>query len=240
MAVTAEIEGKRLLVVDDDASILKLLKTLLSRAKYRVAGCESGAEALKLLSMGQYDLIITDAIMPEMSGFDLVRAIRGNASFDQLPIVMLTRKNARDDVKKALEAGVTDYVLKPVDEHLLIDKVEVLLRNGQPDNRLRELAIHGEQSSASVLLDVRITSLRETGAIVRFPYDLPQNAPLRLSTPIFEQIGIQPPLVRRASCELKPFKDFPYEAEVSFVGMSESELKKIRAWLQKQEIQRKK
>jgi CheY-like chemotaxis protein len=240
------VESRRLLVVDDEPSILKLLKTLLTRAKYQVATCSGGDEAMRLLSQGQFDLLITDAIMPVMNGFDLVRAIRRNPSFQELPILMLTRKGERADVQKALEAGVTDYVLKPIDEHLLVDKVESSLQNRETGKRLREIAIHGAETRASASLDVRIISLRETGMVMRFPVPVSADSAIQLEIPLFKQIGIKLPILRLTSCLLKPAReaqslvDFPYEAEFTFVGMTESDLKKIRTWLQKQEIQRKK
>src|SRR6185312_14457496 len=97
-----------------------------------------GEDALRLLSQKKFDLVITDAMMPKMTGLDLVRTIRRNPSFQHLPILMLTRKSDRSDVQKALEAGITDYVLKPIDEHLLLDKVTLSLKDDEDGGRLRE------------------------------------------------------------------------------------------------------
>ena len=246
MTVDTKLEPKRLLIVDDEPAITKMLKAILTRAKFQVATCGSGEEALRMLSQGPYDLIVTDAIMPEMSGFDLARAIRRNPTFQGIPILMLTRKSDRSDVKKALEAGVTDYVIKPIDESLLIDKVEISLKKSEKEHRLRQVMIHGAESFATANLQVRIISLRESGMVVRFPIPVEGNTPYEFNTPIFKQIGIAVPILKMTSCDLKPAREvqslaeFPYEAEFSFVGISEAELMKIRAWLQKQEIQRKK
>lgn len=239
-------ESKRLLVVDDEPSILKLLKVLLTRAKYQVATCASGDEALRALSQGQFDLMITDAIMPAMTGFELVRALRRNPTFQELPILMLTRKNDRSDVKQALEAGVTDYVLKPIDEHLLMDKVELSLKSLNSNHRLREVPIHGPDSRAVAHFDIRVISMRESGMVLRLPFSVPSDPVLRIDAPLFKHVGIAAPFLKMTSCELKYAKDvpdladLPYEAEFTFIGIPESDLKKIRTWLQKQEIQRKK
>lgn len=240
-------ETKRLLVVDDELSITKLLKALLTRAKYQVVTCNSGDEALRSLAQGKaFDLLITDSIMPVMSGIDLVKTVRGNPTFQEIPILMLTRKGERADVQNALEAGVTDYVLKPIDEHLLIDKVAHTLKKHDDVNRLREVAIHGADSIARIHLDVRIVSLRETGMVIRFHIDPPAEKLFVLDAPIFKKIGIPTPILRMSSCthhasqSSQEFKDFPYEAEFAFQGIGEKDLKKIRAWLQNQEIQRKK
>ena len=246
MATEEALETKNLLVVDDEPAITKLLKMLLTRAKYRVAVCNSGDDAMRLLSQSHFDLMITDAIMPVMTGIELVRAVRGNPTHHDLPILMLTRKGDRADVQKALEAGVSDYVLKPIDEDLLIDKVELSLRKRDTENRLREVSVHGADSGATIRQDVRIVSLRETGMVVRFRLPPPPENQYVLEAPIFKAIGISIPILKMTSClhnetkEAQSLKDFPYEATFTFVGMGEKELKKIRAWLQKQEIQRKK
>jgi DNA-binding response OmpR family regulator len=243
---TAETEeNKRILIVDDEPAVLKLLKTLLTRAHYRVVTCGSGDEALKHLSQASFDMMITDAIMPKMTGFDLVMIIRRNATFQELPILMLTRRNERSDVKKALEAGVTDYVLKPIDEFLLLEKVGISLKTND-QNRLREVLVHGDASRATMNIETRIISLRESGMTVRIPFAVPSITGLQIQTSLFKEIGIGIPMLKARSCELKfstesqLFADFPYEVEFTFAGVTEPDLKKIRAWLQRQEIQRKK
>jgi DNA-binding response OmpR family regulator len=240
-------EEAKLLVIDDEESVLKLLKALLTRAKYRVSICNNGNDALKLLSQSQFDLMITDAMMPNMTGFELVKTIRANTSFHQLPILMLTRKNDRNDVKAALDAGVTDYVIKPIDEQLLIDKVEMSLKSRTSQNRLRDVAVHGTEALATANIQVRLISVRETGLTARFPIDIPQGTPFRLDTQVFKDIGITPPFMRINAVQMKDdreknqtFAGFPFEVELTFIGTNETDLKKIRAWLTKQEIQRKK
>jgi len=104
---------------------------ILTRAKYRVELCSTAKDALLALSKTPFDLVITDAMMPEMSGYDLAKAIRTQKAFQVLPILMLTGKKNRQDIKKALNAGVTDYVMKPVDEPLLLEKLKTLLRDSQ-------------------------------------------------------------------------------------------------------------
>jgi two-component system chemotaxis response regulator CheY len=244
---TPEALPRKLLVVDDEDSVLKLLKTLLTRANYRVNTCSTGSDALKLLSQSSYDLMITDAMMPKMTGVELVKTVRANPSLQQLPILMLTRKNDRNDVKTALQAGVTDYVIKPIDEQLLIDKVELSLKNRSAQNRLRDVAVHGADTHASANIDIRVISVRETGITARFPISLPLETPFRLETPIFKEIGIVPPLMKISVGENKDagsdhqmFADYPFEMLLTFVGINESDLKKIRAWMTRQEIQRKK
>jgi CheY-like chemotaxis protein len=235
----------RVLLVDDDAAVLRLLKSMLTKANYRVTTCQGAAEALRLLSQGtEFDCMVTDAMMPVMTGYELVRTLKSNASYRDIPVLMLTRKSDRSDVKKAVEAGVNDYILKPIDEFLLLDKISNCLRVKNPATR--EVLLHGPEGKTDAVFDARITAVRESGFTTRFPIPLTEGAPVRFGTPIFKEMGIPVPLLKQTRCEYLPqkdvatFADIPYEIDFSFVGVEEIHLKKIRAWLQKQEILRKK
>jgi DNA-binding response OmpR family regulator len=117
----------RVLVVDDEPAILQFLNVLLTRSGCKVTMAESAVEARKMLDQDPkgFDCVITDAIMPEVTGYDFVTALRSDPKFVALPILMLTRKRHRKDVKLAVEAGVTDYVLKPIDDALLLEKLKI-------------------------------------------------------------------------------------------------------------------
>jgi CheY-like chemotaxis protein len=238
-------EQSRVLLVDDDAAVLRLLKSMLTKANYRVTTCQAADEALRLLSQGaEFDCMVTDAMMPVMNGYQLVSALKNNASYRDIPVLMLTRKSDRSDVKKAVEAGVNDYILKPIDEFLLLDKINNCLKVKKPN--AREVLLHGPEGKTDVTIEARITAVRESGFTTRFPIPLTDGAPIRFGTPIFKEMGIPVPMMKQTRCEFLPqrdvatFADIPYEIDFSFVGVEEIHLKKIRAWLQKQEILRKK
>jgi CheY-like chemotaxis protein len=235
----------RLLVIDDDPSELKLVRHLLTRARYQVATSPSGPEGLQRLDSERYDCVITDAIMPSMSGYELVKAIRRDPKHANLPVLMLTRKRHRQDVKRAVEVGVTDYVLKPIDEHLLLDKVELCLQRGGGTRHVFECAIHGSQGDALASFEARISSLSESDLTIRVPFALPAEAAIQLTARLFDEIGIGVPLLRLARCvpattDTPAERALPFEARYVFVGIAEAELQKIRTWIQRQEIQRRK
>ena len=118
----------RLLVVDDDPSALALVDKIL-RSDSCLVTCVASAElALKQLNQTSgFDVLLVDAMMPEMDGYQLVRSIRADARFTDLPVLMMTRKLQREDFKLALNSGVTDYVIKPLDAALLKEKVRSLV-----------------------------------------------------------------------------------------------------------------
>lgn len=235
----------RVLLVDDDASVLRLLKSMLVKANYRVTTCQAADEALRLLSQGaEFDCMVTDAMMPVMTGYELVKTLKSNASYRDIPVLMLTRKSDRSDVKKAVDAGVNDYILKPIDEFLLLDKINNCLKVKKPNTR--EILLHGPEAKTDAIFEARITAVRESGFTTRFPIPLIDGAPVHFETPIFKEMGIPVPMLKQIRCEFAPqkdvatFADLPYEIDFSFIGVEETHLKKIRAWLQKQEILRKK
>lgn len=105
----------RILVVDDDPVNLGVLDDMLTLERYEVTSVLSGREALVKLHQGEWDLVVSDVMMPHMSGYELTKKIRGQFSISELPIILLTARNRPEDVQAAFGAGANDYVTKPVE-----------------------------------------------------------------------------------------------------------------------------
>lgn len=105
----------RVLAVDDDSVNLKVLQNILSDGTYQMVTATSAREALDKLNHDRFDLIITDVMMPGMSGYELTRLIRERFTMYELPIILLTARSEREDVYAGFLAGANDYVTKPVD-----------------------------------------------------------------------------------------------------------------------------
>jgi diguanylate cyclase (GGDEF)-like protein len=104
-----------LLLVDDDAMNRDALSRRLERSGYRVIVAENGAQALEIVSAQPVDLVLLDVMMPVMSGIETLRHLRARRSIAELPVIMVTAKDASRDMVEALELGANDYVTKPVD-----------------------------------------------------------------------------------------------------------------------------
>ena len=118
-------EGKRLLLVEDDIRNIFALTNVLKSHHLNVSFAENGREALELLEKDPaFDLILMDIMMPEMDGYETMRAIRRMPQFDRLPIIALTAKAMKEDRQRCIEAGASDYISKPID----IDKLLSLLK----------------------------------------------------------------------------------------------------------------
>lgn len=116
----------KILAVDDDPVNLRVISSILSEEHYEVEVATSGEEAIKKLNRKQWDLIISDVMMPVMSGYELTRLIRKEFSISELPILLLTARGQSEDVYSGFLAGANDYVTKPVDAVELNVRVNAL------------------------------------------------------------------------------------------------------------------
>lgn len=116
----------KVLAIDDDPVNLKVLTNILSEDQYEVETVMSGQEALQQLELREWDLIISDVMMPIMSGYELTRAIREKFSISELPILLLTARSLPEDIYTGFLAGANDYVTKPVDALELNVRVQAL------------------------------------------------------------------------------------------------------------------
>jgi two-component system KDP operon response regulator KdpE len=118
----------RILVVDDDAQIRRVMRTTLISHSYEVDDARSGDEALEKMRAGQFDLVLLDVNMPGMGGIEACRAIRSGRSGFDLAIIMLTVRNTEKDKIEALDAGADDYVTKPFSIPELLARIRAALR----------------------------------------------------------------------------------------------------------------
>ena len=120
----ADETKKKILVVDDEPQIRKLLRTRLEYHNYKVIEGEDGEEALKLLREEKPDLLILDVGMPKMDGYEVCRRIRKEEGISLTPIIVLTARSAGNDKIDSIEAGANTFIIKPFDPELLIFKVK--------------------------------------------------------------------------------------------------------------------
>src|SRR5262245_35084251 len=139
-----ERAAARLLVVDDDARNARLLKSLLTARAYEVITATSGQDALAAISSASVDLLLLDAMMPGMSGFDVCETLRSDTGTRLLPILMITALDSVDEKVRALACGADDFLGKPVNRVELLARVASLLRvkklRDEVDEARRDLA----------------------------------------------------------------------------------------------------
>ena len=117
----ALLSGRKVIIVDDDIRNIFAMTSMLERYKMDVKSAETGKAALELLqSEPETDLVLMDIMLPEMDGYETMRAIRKMYGFEQLPIIALTAKAMKGDREKCIDAGASDYISKPVDTERLL------------------------------------------------------------------------------------------------------------------------
>ena len=119
----------KILIAEDDRELRQLFTHVLNRNGYAVTGVSNGQEALAAMDADFYDLVISDIMMPVLDGYELVRQLRdvGNTT----PILMITAKDAFDDMRIGFQSGVDDYMIKPVNVNEMVLRVQALLRRAQ-------------------------------------------------------------------------------------------------------------
>jgi two-component system, chemotaxis family, chemotaxis protein CheY len=119
----------KILIVDDFATMRKVIRNLLKQGGFEnIVEAEDGVAALKVLESQKVDFIISDWNMPNMSGLELLKAVRGSDDLKELPFLMVTAEALKDNVVAAVKAGVSNYIVKPFTAEVLNEKIEKIVK----------------------------------------------------------------------------------------------------------------
>jgi two-component system chemotaxis response regulator CheY len=119
----------RFLVVDDFSTMRRIVRNLLKEVGYaNVDEAEDGSVALAKLKGGGFDFVVTDLNMPNMNGFELLTAIRGDEALRGLPVLLVTAEAKKEDIVTAAQAGASGYIVKPFTKATLEDKLNKIIQ----------------------------------------------------------------------------------------------------------------
>ena len=127
----------KILIAEDDQELCQLFSHVLAKNGYAVTGAANGKEALTAMESDYYDLLISDIMMPMMDGYELVRQLR--ESGNQTPVMMITAKDAFDDMRQGFLSGTDDYMVKPINVNEMVLRVGALLRRCQMIHDRRQI-----------------------------------------------------------------------------------------------------
>ncbi len=148
----------KILLIEDDADLTEVLRFTLSNKGHSVQALSGGKDALPMLRVYKYDLIILDWMMPDVSGVDVLKGFRESGG--KTPVLMLTAKTTIDDKEKALDLGADDYLTKPFHSRELLARVRALLR--RPESMAQTILRAGELE-----LDPVSCSVSKSGSILK-------------------------------------------------------------------------
>ncbi|MBK5275480.1 MAG: response regulator [Desulfuromonadales bacterium] len=119
---------KRILIIEDEESLLKLETILLTVKGYAVSGASTGKDAMVKLADKMFNLILLDLMLPDIDGFELCRFIKQNPRTAQVPVIILTARKGLDDQERGTSCGADAYLTKPFKSAMIIEVIEGLLR----------------------------------------------------------------------------------------------------------------
>lgn len=153
----------KILIVEDETSFSEALSFLLEKEGFETQVCESGRAALAEFSKENFDLILLDLMIPEISGIEVCRSIRNTS---QVPIIMLTAKDAEVDKVVGLELGADDYVTKPYSARELVARIKAVLRRRTSEEIFTEVGI---LQAGPVRIDIDRHSVTVNGSAISLP-----------------------------------------------------------------------
>jgi CheY-like chemotaxis protein len=220
----------RILLVDDDKDIRNFGIALLTEAGHESFAADGVTAAIEFLQTHSMDMVITDANMPHHSGFDLMHTLKRDRRWRDLTLVMLTGRRERKDIERAIALGAHDYIVKPLDPMLFLQKIASLLDRRPPADRpeVDFAAVH-LAIRARAVAEIELGVLSELGFSFRSPHHFRDGSKIEVNSDIFERIGALMPILRVQSCVQK--NESTWETRVVYIGADERFLTKIRAWI---------
>ncbi|HEY0913550.1 phosphate regulon transcriptional regulator PhoB [Solimonas sp. SE-A11] len=143
------MQGKLILVVEDEAAIREMIRFALSRAEFRVAEAGSAQEARLRIADERPDLILMDWMMPGVTGVELTRELKAQPTSKDIPVIMVTARAEEEDKIRGLNVGCDDYVSKPFSFPELIARIQAVLRRSTPGGEEERLAVNGLEVDAA-------------------------------------------------------------------------------------------
>jgi CheY-like chemotaxis protein len=228
---------RNILVADDDKITQTLVQSYLEQAGFVVTICKDGFSALDELNSNHYDLIILDISMPHINGIRALRSIRGNEKTKDIPIIMLTGSRDKNDLRRARDFSVNDYVIKPPTRENLLSRVELAI-GGIP--QLEELMFTENDSEVNggLSLPTRVKSISNGGMILIGSVPIEKDHKIKISeVKMLTNLKISTNEFKIKFCNKNEDEQFEYY--LSFIGLPQKDQESIRQWITTESYRRK-
>jgi CheY-like chemotaxis protein len=230
---------KRILTVEDAPNIRRLISYNLRRAGYDVLEAADGRAAVEVLQKAVPDLIILDVRMPELDGFQLLELMRRYPRAAAIPVIMLTALSQPADLDRALQLGVVDYLVKPLDPAVLLSTVARTLRAGEPV-ALSWTGPNRREYVRGTLFGVsfdpspggRGIDISEGGLSWRTRRPSAEGSIVVVeATDLFTTLAMPEPSLRARVCFVRAVADGEFRVGASFLGLTEGARDAIRRYI---------
>jgi two-component system, OmpR family, phosphate regulon response regulator PhoB len=134
---------EKILIVEDEKNISKLIRYNLEKAEFETVSARSGEEALRILSKHEVNLVLLDIMLPGMDGLEVCRTIKQNKATARIPVIMLTAKGEEVDRVVGFEIGADDYITKPFSPRELVLRIKAILKRGRVETHSKEILTAG-------------------------------------------------------------------------------------------------
>lgn len=225
------------MIVDDDTHILTFARHLLSEQGIHVETCDSVVLALdKLKENPNFDLVLCDAKMPRLSGYDLILTLKKDKRYWRIPVAMLSGKKEKEDIRQAIEMGVEDYIIKPIQPEEFLRRVsEILDRHGTGPSSLRHNSFRPHAPvKATATLALEIISLHDKGALLKSPQFLDSDLVLWVGCPFLREIGLHSPQMKVLHSRLMSSsgQEEVWAVHAIFHNLKPEEQQRLEQWLE--------
>lgn len=220
----------RALLLDDNPTDLRVVSRVLERAGF---GCDvftNHAEALEFINSNSPQLIFLDLQMPMKSGYDLIQIFKSHSNTSTTPIIIISGKNRADDVKKAVQLGANDYIIKPLDPLVLLEKIRKIKENSPLE--YTGIAIPPDQfKGIHFCTNLKLIALSEFGVQVESQENFSPGETAELASLPKELFGSERAFVRCLSSDFLESTNV-YLIQFTFVGLGEAQRQSIRKYCQ--------
>jgi DNA-binding response OmpR family regulator len=221
------VSAVKILVVDDDESVRDLVSTYLESAGYDVECCSSVWESLKSLARATPDAILSDISMPEMDGFRFLGELKNLPTCSTVPVIMITAQADLENIKKAVELGAVDYIVKPFQKNALVEKVKTAVQRVAA----KEASVPRSSKNAEIFVSLPVTlvSVSEDHVWLKASIRFEKEAKVGIAGFLFEQLGFNSLSAKVA--EVIADKDGGYSVLVKFTDSHKGRSATLRDWV---------
>jgi two-component system response regulator RegX3 len=155
----------KILIIEDEISFSEALSFLLEKEGFETKVADTGMQGIEAFNAGQFDLVLLDLMIPEISGIEVCRTIRATS---HIPIIMLTAKDSEVDKVVGLELGADDYVTKPYSARELVARIKAVLRRGVPEDSAT-VENSGIHNVGGIRMDIERHQVTVKGELIPLP-----------------------------------------------------------------------